>query len=65
MCVCVYAYVSYSIIITFFFHPLEDDAEVQERDQLRYDRHKERERERRLARAHPERRSARLLIAHA
>ena len=30
---------------------------MQERDQLRYDRHKERERQRRLARAHPEKRS--------
>ena len=29
---------------------------IQERDQLRLERHKERERERRLARAHPERR---------
>jgi hypothetical protein len=35
----------------------EEDAEVQERDQLRYDRHKERERQRRLARAHPDKRS--------
>ena len=30
---------------------------MQERDQLRYERHKERERQRRLARAHPEKRS--------
>ncbi|KAL5463727.1 hypothetical protein EMCRGX_G032653 [Ephydatia muelleri] len=43
--------------------PAKDDEEpetgegIQERDQLRYERHKERERERRLARAHPERRS--------
>lgn len=35
----------------------EEDAEAQERDQLRYDRHKERERQRRLARAHPDKRS--------
>ena len=37
--------------------PTEEDDELQERDQLRYERHKERERQRRLARAHPERRS--------
>lgn len=35
----------------------EEDTEAQERDQLRYERHKERERQRRLARAHPEKRS--------
>ena len=35
----------------------EEDETVQERDQLRYERHKERERQRRLARAHPEKRS--------
>ena len=35
----------------------EEDEAVQERDQLRYERHKERERQRRLARAHPEKRS--------
>ena len=41
------------------FWPTDDEtgADLQERDQLRYERHKERERERRLARAHPERRS--------
>ena len=38
------------------YSPEEDVAE-QERDQLRYERHKERERQRRLARAHPEKRS--------
>ena len=36
---------------------LEEDSELQEREQLRYDRHKERERQRRLARAHPDKRS--------
>ena len=35
-----------------------EEVDVRERDQLRYERHKERERERRLARAHPERRCA-------
>jgi len=35
----------------------EENSEAQERDQLRYDRHKERERQRRLARAHPDKRS--------
>lgn len=35
----------------------EEDTEAQERDQLRYERHKERERQRRLARAHPDKRS--------
>ncbi len=37
--------------------PAEENPEAQERDQLRYDRHKERERQRRLARAHPDKRS--------
>lgn len=36
--------------------PIDEDEGISERDQLRRDRHKERERERRLARAHPERR---------
>ena len=35
----------------------EEDSEAQEREQLRYDRHKERERQRRLAKAHPDKRS--------
>ena len=39
------------------FYTVEEDTAVQERDQLRYERHKERERQRRLARAHPEKRS--------
>lgn len=34
----------------------DEDESVKERDQLRYDRHKERERSRRIARAHPEKR---------
>ena len=36
---------------------VEHDSEAQEREQLRYDRHKERERQRRLAKAHPDKRS--------
>lgn len=35
----------------------EDNDAVKERDDLRYERHKERERERRIARAAPERRA--------
>ena len=35
---------------------MEEDAEVRGRDQLRVERRKERERQRRLERAHPERR---------
>ncbi len=35
----------------------EESGEIKERDQLRYDRHKERERQRRLAKAHPDKRS--------
>ncbi len=35
----------------------EEDTEAQEREHLRHDRHKERERQRRLARAHPDKRS--------
>ena len=48
----------------FCFYLADDEVgeELQERDQLRYERHKERERERRLARAHPERRSVVLLF---
>ena len=45
------------ILVCVFETATEEDAAVQERDQLRYDRHKERERQRRLARAHPEKRS--------
>ena len=44
--------------VSVFLPPsAEEDETVQERDQLRYERHKERERQRRLARAHPEKRS--------
>lgn len=46
----------------FYLADDEVGEELQERDQLRYERHKERERERRLARAHPERRSVVLLF---
>ncbi len=35
----------------------DESTDIQERDQLRYDRHKERERQRRLAKAHPDKRS--------
>ena len=35
----------------------EETNEVKERDDLRYERHKDRERERRIARAAPERRA--------
>lgn len=35
----------------------EEGTEAQEREKLRYDRHKERERQRRLAKAHPDKRS--------
>ena len=40
----------------FFFFTDGYDAEACEREQLRYDRHKERERERRIAKAGAERR---------
>ena len=39
-----------------FFNTDDYDAEACEREQLRYDRHKERERERRIAKAGAERR---------
>ena len=39
------------------FSLVDQDSEAQEREQLRYDRHKERERQRRLAKAHPDKRS--------
>ena len=40
-----------------FYCGIEDSGEARERDQLRFQRHKERERDRRIARAHPEKRS--------
>lgn len=44
----------HSLLLLLF---AEEDSEAQERDHLRYDRHKERERQRRLAKAHPDKRS--------
>lgn len=44
--------------VTFLFlrEDRDDDTAAKERDDLRYSRHKERERERRIARAAPEKR---------
>ena len=41
---------------------LDDDEDARSRDKLAYERHKERERERRIARANPEKRSSELLV---
>lgn len=42
--------------LSYVFTFAEDDAAAKERDQLRHERHKERERDRRIARAAPEKR---------
>lgn len=52
---CIYWTTSYSFVTNVALEE-ENDA-VKERDDLRYERHKERERERRIARAAPERRA--------
>lgn len=44
-------------VCVYLYCETEDSGEVRERDQVRFQRHKERERDRRIARAHPEKRS--------
>lgn len=43
-------------IFTVYFFVLEKDDEARERDQMRYERHKDRARERNLSRAAPDKR---------